>query len=69
MYGCRTWFLTLREEHSLRMFENRVLMTKGGEVGDWRKLCSEVRQHLYSSVNINTVIKSEKMQCSGHVSH
>jgi hypothetical protein len=24
-YGCRTWWLTLREEHGLRMFENRVL--------------------------------------------
>jgi hypothetical protein len=25
LYGCETWCLTLREEHSLRMFENRVL--------------------------------------------
>ena len=24
-YGCETWFLTLREERSLRVFENRVL--------------------------------------------
>jgi hypothetical protein len=24
-YGCETWSLALREEHSLRMFENRVL--------------------------------------------
>jgi hypothetical protein len=24
-YGYETWFLTLREEHSLRFFENRVL--------------------------------------------
>jgi hypothetical protein len=23
--GCDTWFLTLREEHRLKMFENRVL--------------------------------------------
>jgi hypothetical protein len=23
--GCETWSLTLREEHRLRMFENRVL--------------------------------------------
>jgi hypothetical protein len=23
--GCKTWSLTLREEHRLRMFENRVL--------------------------------------------
>jgi hypothetical protein len=24
-YGCETWSLTLREEHRLRIFENRVL--------------------------------------------
>ena len=25
LYGCETWSLTLREEHRLRMFENKVL--------------------------------------------
>jgi hypothetical protein len=25
LYGCETWYLTLREEHRLRVFENRVL--------------------------------------------
>jgi hypothetical protein len=25
LYGCVTWSLLLREEHSLRVFENRVL--------------------------------------------
>jgi hypothetical protein len=25
LYGCRTWSFTLREEHRLRVFENRVL--------------------------------------------
>jgi hypothetical protein len=24
LYGCETWSLTLREEHRLRVFENRV---------------------------------------------
>ena len=24
-YGCETWLLTLREEHKLRFFKNRVL--------------------------------------------
>jgi hypothetical protein len=36
MYGCETWSLTLREEHRLRMFGNRVLRgifgAKRGEV-------------------------------------
>jgi hypothetical protein len=43
LYGCDTWSLTLREEHSLRVFENRVLRKifepKREEVtGGWRKL-------------------------------
>jgi hypothetical protein len=25
LYGCETWSLTLREQHRLRVFENRVL--------------------------------------------
>jgi hypothetical protein len=25
LFGCETWSLTLREEHKLRVFENRVL--------------------------------------------
>jgi hypothetical protein len=25
LYGCETWSLTLREEHRMRVFENRVL--------------------------------------------
>jgi hypothetical protein len=25
LYGCETWSLNLREEHRLRVFENRVL--------------------------------------------
>jgi hypothetical protein len=46
LYGCETWSLTLREEHRLRVFENRVLRRifgpKGDEVtGGWRKLHNE----------------------------
>jgi hypothetical protein len=28
--GCETWFLILRKEHKLRVFENRVLRTVFG---------------------------------------
>jgi hypothetical protein len=43
LYGGETWSLTLREEHRLRMFENRVLRRifgpKRDEVtGEWRKI-------------------------------
>jgi hypothetical protein len=46
LYGCETWSLTLREEHSLRMFENRVLRIIFGPKKDnvteqWRKLTNE----------------------------
>jgi hypothetical protein len=45
VYGCETWSVTLREEHRLRVFENRVLRRifgpKRDEVtGEWRKLHS-----------------------------
>jgi len=36
LYGCETWYLTLREEHMVGVFENRVLRkifgTKRNEV-------------------------------------
>jgi hypothetical protein len=46
LYGCETWSLTLREEHRLRVFENRVLRRifghKRDEVtGEWRRLHKE----------------------------
>jgi hypothetical protein len=35
LYGCGTWSLTLREEHRLRMFEDRVLRRiSGAKKGD-----------------------------------
>jgi hypothetical protein len=34
LYGCETWSLTLREEHKLRVFENRVLRRIFGPKGD-----------------------------------
>ena len=52
-YGCETWSLTLREEHRLRVFENRVLRRvfgpKRDEVtGEWRKLHNKELSDLYS---------------------
>jgi hypothetical protein len=46
LYECGTWSLTLREEHRLKVFENRVLRRifgpKRDEVtGEWRKLHNE----------------------------
>ena len=41
LYGCETWSLTLKEEHRLRVSENRVLRRiigpkRDGVTGEWR---------------------------------
>jgi hypothetical protein len=72
LYRCETWSLTLREEHRLRVFENRVLRRifgpKRDEVtGEWRRLHNEELNNLYSSPTIIRVIKSRRMRWAGHV--
>jgi hypothetical protein len=66
LYGCGTWSLTLREEHRLGVFENRVLRRifgpKRGEVtGGWRKLHDEELRNLYSSPSIIRIIKAREV--------
>jgi hypothetical protein len=70
-YGCETWSLTLREEHRLRVLENRVLRKifgpKRDEVtGEWKKLHNEVLRDLSSSPSIIRIIKSWSMRWAGH---
>jgi hypothetical protein len=69
---CETWSLTLREEHRLRVFENRVLrrifVLKRDEVtGVWIKLHNEELHNLYTSLSIIRMIKSRRMRWVGHV--
>jgi hypothetical protein len=64
--------LTLREEHGLSLFENRVLRRifgpKRHEVtGQWRKLHSGELHNLYSSPDIIRQIKLTRMRWVGHV--
>jgi hypothetical protein len=71
LYGCETWSLTVREEHKLRVFENRVLRIFGAKrdevTGGWRKLYNEELHNLYSSLSIIRIIKSRRMRWEGHV--
>jgi hypothetical protein len=74
MYGCETWSLILREEHRLRVFENRVLRRifepKGDKmVGSWIKLHNEHLHSMYCSPNIRIIrmIKSRRMRWAGLV--
>jgi hypothetical protein len=43
--GCEAWTLTLRKEHRLRVFENKILRRmfepKRDENGEWRRLHNE----------------------------
>jgi hypothetical protein len=61
----------MREEHRLRVFENRVLRRifgpKREEDGSWRKVHNDELHSLYSSQNIVRVIKSRRMRWAGHV--
>ena len=71
LYGCATWSVILREEHRLRVLENRVVRrifgAKRDEVTEkWRKLHEELND-LYSSPNIIRVIKSRRMRWAWQV--
>jgi hypothetical protein len=72
LYGCETWSLTVRKEHKLRVFENRVLRRIFGPkrdvvTGGWRKLHNEELHNVYSSSSIIRIIKSRRMRWAGHV--
>jgi hypothetical protein len=72
LYGCETWSLILREEHRLRVFENRVLRRIFGPnsdevIGEWRKLHNEELHIFYSYLNIIKQIKSKRMRWAEYV--
>jgi hypothetical protein len=67
LYGCETWSLTSREEHTLRVFENSILRRifgpKWDEVrGKWRKLHNEELHMLHCFRNIIRQIKSRRIR-------
>jgi hypothetical protein len=71
-YGCETRFLKLRDEHRLRIFENRTLRrifgSKRDEVtGECRRLHNKKLYAVYSSPNIIRVIKSRRLRWVGNL--
>jgi hypothetical protein len=70
LYGFETWSLTLREEHRLGVFENRMLRRiigpKRDEVtGEWKNCI--MKSFMYSSPSIIRIIKVRRMRWVGHV--
>jgi hypothetical protein len=64
-------FLSLNEEHRLRVFENRVLKRTYGPkreevTGGWRRLHNKDLHNLYASPNIRVII-SRRLHWMGHV--
>jgi hypothetical protein len=64
LYGCKTWSLTLREEHGLRVLRIFGPETEGD--GSWQKLHNDELHSLYSSPDIVRVITSMRMRWAGH---
>ena len=61
--GCEIWSVALREEHRLRVFENRVLRKILGPkrdeaTGEWRRRYNEEINDLYCLANVIQVNKS-----------
>jgi hypothetical protein len=71
LYWCETCSLTLRGEHKLRVFDNRLLwkifeQKRNNMMGAWGKLQNEELHCLYSSPSIIRIIRS-KMRWAGNV--
>jgi hypothetical protein len=72
LYVYETWPLTLREEHTPRVFEKRVLRrifepTRNELSGGWRKLHNEELHNLNSWPRIIRMTKSRKLRWGGNV--
>jgi hypothetical protein len=72
LYGPETWSLIFKEEHRLKICEDRVLRRisrpkRDEATGGWRKLHSDEIYNFYSLLNVIKSIKSVRMKCAGHV--
>jgi hypothetical protein len=72
--GCETWWLSLREECRLGVFENRVLRRIFGPkrdkvTGERRRLHNKELYALYSPHIFQMTTKSRRLSWAGHVAH
>jgi hypothetical protein len=71
LYGFEIWSLTLKEEHRLRVFGNRVLRIFGPKWDEVTPGMEKVAQwelhNFYSSPDIIRQIKSRRMRLARHV--
>jgi hypothetical protein len=72
LYGYESCSLTLREEHVLRVFENRVMRRIFGpirdeETGGWKRLRKEELRELYFLPSTIRIIKSMRIRWTEHV--
>ena len=72
LYSCENLSLTSREEHRLRVLENKVLRkifkARRDEItGEWRQLHNAELHALYFSLNIIRNLKSRRLRWAGHV--
>jgi hypothetical protein len=57
LYGCETWSLMLREEHGVRLFENRELrrifrLNRDEVIEGWRRLHNDELHNTLASPSI-----------------
>jgi hypothetical protein len=66
LYGCETWSPTQKEEHRLRVFENRVLRRIFGPVRE--EVAGACRRvDIVELNNLYILVESRWMRCVGHV--
>jgi hypothetical protein len=66
LYGYETWSLTLREEHRLKVFEDREQLRRISGRGS-KMLQNEELNNMYTSPNVISVIKLRNMRWIWHV--
>jgi hypothetical protein len=73
LYGCKTWSLTLRREHRLRVLDNRVLRKISGPkrdevTGEWRKLQNELRIVTHPQISLTDQVTENEVSrpCDTH---